>query len=267
MLKKLLCLFMVLVATIATAAEPEPVWELGVGVGSYMAPHYLGADQSATYVLPVPFLIYRGERIRADRGGLLSRLYDSEIMDIRINVSGSLPVNSEDNIAREGMPDLDLMVEAGPTLQFHLYDSEESQLRFDIPLRAAFTVGNKIDYQGLIFNPGFYYSYRINRWNLSTTLGPAYGSEAYHDYFYEVDDEYATSLRPEYDAKPGYTALRHSIGVSRQFGEVYSGLFLNFYNLNNARNEQSPLMKKDNYLSLSFALIWVFKKSDQLVSF
>ena len=34
--------------------------------------------------------------------------------------SASLPANSEDNDAREGLDDLDPMIEIGPTLQYRL---------------------------------------------------------------------------------------------------------------------------------------------------
>ncbi len=250
---------------LSVAAESQPQWELGVGVGSYMSPHYLGADQSATYTLPIPFLVYRGDRIRSDRGGLLGRIYDSNVMDIRASVSGSLPVNSKDNDARAGMPDLELMLEAGPTLQFHLYDGVNNQLRFDFPVRAAFSIGNSVDYRGVISNPRFNYSYKMNKWQLAATLGPIYSSEHFNDYFYEVDDLYVTPSRPAFNALGGYTGLRSSFSVSRHFGNFFAGAFINYYDLNNVKNEDSPLMKKQEYLSASFAIMWIFAKSDHFV--
>lgn len=265
MLKKLPFIVLTTAVMSAFAAEPQPKWELGVGVGSYMAPHYLGADQSATYTLPVPFLIYRGDRIRTDRGGLLGRIYDSNVMDIRASIDGSLPVNSEDNDARVGMPDLDLMLEAGPTLQFHLFDSANKQLRFDIPVRAAFSFGNSVEYRGLLSNPRFYYSYKIDKWQWSSTAGPIFSSEHFQDYFYEVESQYATPLRTAYNAQGGYTGLRTSISVSRHFGSFFAGAFLNYYDLHDVKNEDSPLMKKQDYLSASFAVVWIFAKSDRYI--
>jgi MipA family protein len=265
MIKKFFLALLPVVAIPCWAEEPQPKWELGVGLGTYMAPHYLGADQSATYTLPMPFLVYRGDRIRTDRGGLLGRIYDSNVMDIRASIDGSLPVNSEDNDARLGMPDLDLMLEAGPTLQFHLFNSANSQLRFDIPVRAAFSIGDNIEYRGLLTNPRFYYSYKVDKWQWSSVAGPIFSSENFQDYFYEVESQYATPLRAVYNAQGGYTGLRTSLSVRRHFGSFFVGAFLNYYDLHHVKNADSPLMKKQDYLSASFAVVWIFAKSDHYI--
>lgn len=39
------------------------------------------------------------------------------------------------------MDDLDLLLEAGPTLQYTLYENDTQRLRVDIPIRAAFSLG------------------------------------------------------------------------------------------------------------------------------
>src|SRR5258708_19369460 len=42
-------------------AEQFPLWEAGLGIGATTLPHYRGSDQSRTWVLPIPYLDYRGE--------------------------------------------------------------------------------------------------------------------------------------------------------------------------------------------------------------
>ena len=49
----------------AHAAE-RPLWELGVGVGALRLPHYRGSDQSHNFLLPVPYLVYRGQILPKD---------------------------------------------------------------------------------------------------------------------------------------------------------------------------------------------------------
>lgn len=260
-----LCFLVLAAMSCIAQAEQLPKWEVGVGLAGYIAPHYPGADQSADYVVPVPFLVYRGDKVEADRGGILGRLYDSAILDVRVSAGGSLPVNSEDNKARQGMPDLDLMLEAGPTLQFKVYQHNEHELRVDLPLRAAFSLGSSIDYRGLVFNPRLNYSWRLDGWRMSVTLGPVAATEKYHDYFYEVDSQYVRPWRPEFDASQGFMAWRSSLGLSRRFGQFYTGAFLNYMNLSDNRNASSPLIKKDDYLAFSVVFSWVFAHSDDFV--
>jgi hypothetical protein len=59
----------VLAAAAPLAQADQPLWEAGVGVGVLRLPHYRGSDQSHTWVLPVPYFVYRGEFLRADREG------------------------------------------------------------------------------------------------------------------------------------------------------------------------------------------------------
>ena len=60
---------------------------------------------------------------------------------LRFNLSGDLgvPVNSSDSEARAGMPDLDLVLQLGPSLEYTLAGGrfEPSHTRFELPLRAA----------------------------------------------------------------------------------------------------------------------------------
>ena len=39
---------------------PRPLWELGLGVAALRLPDYRGSDQSSTYLLPLPYVVYRG---------------------------------------------------------------------------------------------------------------------------------------------------------------------------------------------------------------
>ncbi len=96
-------------------AEEHPLWELGVGVGAITLPDYRGSDESHTYVLPVPYFVYRGEHLKADRNGVRGMLYDSDKVDLNISISGTIPVHSKDNAARRGMADLKPAIEVGPT--------------------------------------------------------------------------------------------------------------------------------------------------------
>ena len=48
-------------------AELRPEWEFGLGATGLTLPDYRGSDESRDYLLPFPYLIYRGEHLRVDR--------------------------------------------------------------------------------------------------------------------------------------------------------------------------------------------------------
>src|SRR5574341_1300015 len=77
-------------------AEPQPVWEVGAGVAAIDFPHYRGSDQRKTYVLPLPYVIYRGEILRSDRDRVRGLFFESERAELHVSVNGSIPVDSDD---------------------------------------------------------------------------------------------------------------------------------------------------------------------------
>ena len=95
------------------AAERVPQWELGAGVVGLLLPDYRGSDEVRSYILPVPYIIYRLEWIKADQTGIHSKLLNWERAEVNLSLSATPPVRSKNNRAREGMSDLKPMVELG----------------------------------------------------------------------------------------------------------------------------------------------------------
>ena len=58
--RRLLALAMLPLAAQAVA-EDKPLWEFGLGAASLSFPAYRGSDQRRNFLLPVPYVIYRGE--------------------------------------------------------------------------------------------------------------------------------------------------------------------------------------------------------------
>ncbi|MHB1291126.1 MAG: MipA/OmpV family protein, partial [Sulfuricella sp.] len=48
-------------------AGDVPLWEAGAGVAVLEFPDYRGSDEKYAYVLPVPYVVYRGEFLKVDR--------------------------------------------------------------------------------------------------------------------------------------------------------------------------------------------------------
>lgn len=118
-------------------AQEAPLWEAGAGVAVINFPHYRGSDQRRTWLLPFPYVVYRGEFLQVDEQGLRGLFFKSERTELNLSVSGSIPIDSNDNHARRGMPDLDPTLEIGPTLNFALWRSPDAKTSSNCACRCA----------------------------------------------------------------------------------------------------------------------------------
>ncbi|MEM7206201.1 MAG: MipA/OmpV family protein [Pseudomonadota bacterium] len=244
------------------ASETVPLWRLGAGIGGFSTPHYLGAAQSHERFLPTPFFEYNGEVFKADRNGVRASVYERGNFEIGFSGSGSLPLDSDDNDAREGMDDLDLVVEPGLAAQFTLNRDATTLWRVDLPLRPALTVsGDGIDHIGWTSFPRLYYAHSFSDWSIRASAGVLLGDSDYHDYFYTVRQRDVRADRSLYRAKGGITATRLSLSVRRKIGDFYFAGLLNLYSLRNADNRDSPLFRENTNYALGFVVARVFSES------
>src|SRR4249919_2002206 len=94
--------FASLLALLAAAVPPAraenlPLWEAGLGAYALRLPDYRGSDQSRGYLVPLPYLRYRGELLRIDdRHGLASLLLlEKGRADLDLSLNASQPAPSE----------------------------------------------------------------------------------------------------------------------------------------------------------------------------
>jgi len=254
---------------IALANDPtlpeKATWELGVGLGVLSLPHYRGADQRSDYAAPIPYVRYHGKRLTVDKEGGRFFFYNGDDITVDVSTAFALPVDSKDNRAREGMTDLDPIIELGPRIEFKLYQSDDENIRFRfaLPLRAAFATDiSHTQSIGWVLSPYLQLRYFNTGWESAVSVGPLWASEEYHDYFYEVAPQYASATRPAYDAQTGYSGTRITITLSKRFNKVFFGLFARYDNLNHAVFIDSPLIKQNDSFQVGAALSWVFKKSN-----
>lgn len=255
--------------TAPALALEEPLWEVGMGVAVTSIPDYRGSDEGHTYVLPIPYFVYRGDRLKVDRGGVHGDLArtDGVVLDVSLNLGP--PAKSDENSARTGMPDIDPILEAGPSLKWRWYESErrDRKLALYLPLRAVMTTG--FDYIGWVFSPHLNMDIQDlgpgGGWNFGAALGPLYASEKYHDYYYEVGSEFATATRPTYDAREGYSGMRLTLSLSRRFSEFWIGGFARYDHLRGAAFEDSPLMRQNHSFMAGVGVSWIFARSPERV--
>lgn len=251
-------------------AEELPRWELGVGLGALSLPDYRGSDESSHRAVPLPYFVYRLEWLTADREGLRADFYKSDAFEVTLSFSGFAPFFSDDNEARAGMPSLNYMLELGPSIDVRLWRSADGNQRLGLvlPVRAAVELDGGVRYQGWTFTPRLAWSYRPSNhsdWNLILQAGPMYGSQRYNQYFYSVNDQYATASRPAYHATSGYAGGMAQVALSRRFGDIRIIGFVRGDNLDGATFEDSPLVKTRNNVTAGFFVTWTFMKSEDRV--
>ncbi len=249
----------------------RPLWEGGIALVSARVPAYPGANQYNFFTLPFPSFFYRGDLVRADEeGGMRGRFFKNDTFEINLSIGGSLPANSEDNGARQGMPDLNTMAELGPGLLATLWQQRGKQsfkLGLNIPLRTALALDFwSVKERGLVFNPLIYFiteNFLANKIFTFTGLSSVVASQKFHRYFYQVEPQYVTPDRPQYSASSGYLSTTLSQGFSTQIAKNVMTFFgISYAHYKGAANYNSPLMKQDYNLNMALGIVWWFYESD-----
>lgn len=256
-------------ATAHAQTESKPLWELGAGIGGIDFPVYRGSDERRPYLLPVPYFVYRGETLQISREQVQGLLFRHERVEMDISLNGSVPAKGA--AARQGMPDLDPTLELGPSLKFHLYYSPDKLTNFDFrtPLRAVVASDFKrVHDEGWLFQPQLNLDFRDishSGWNVGLVGGVIYADQRYHQYFYDVAPQYATSTRPTYAANGGYSGTQFIFAINKSANGRWMGGFMKYDDLSGAVFADSPLVKSKQYFTVGFAVTWVLDKSDKMV--
>jgi outer membrane protein len=253
----------------AHAAPPDernlPLWEAGLGAGAVSTPAYPGADTHSSRTLVLPFLIYRGEVLRSDQGGIGARLVNTDALEFDIGFAASLPAHSEDVPARSGMPDLGTLVEFGPRIKLRIADLDQhTRLRFELPLRAVIEAKDGLRRQGWTLEPRLALDTHgeAQRWTAEAYLGAVFGDARINRYFYEVRPQYARPDRPAYDADGGLVLVRAGLFATRRLDpDLRLFGFVRYETYAGAANRDSPLMKRANGASVGLGLAWTLGRS------
>jgi outer membrane scaffolding protein for murein synthesis (MipA/OmpV family) len=255
------------VASVQAQPSSLPLWEVGAFAGGVSTPAYPAASERATRVLALPFFIYRGEVLRADRGGLGARVINTDNFEFDIGFAASLPASSQDIAVRQGMPDLGTLLEFGPRMKITLArPAPGSRLRLDLPLRSVLEINGGVRGQGWAFEPEITYETRDigAGWSGSASASLVLGDRALNQYFYGVAQPYATAARPVFDAQAGLITTRLGVATSKALGpdlrffgfarhDLYTG----------SANQSSPLFRQSNGTSVGAGLTWTFGRSEQ----
>ncbi|MDR2861314.1 MAG: MipA/OmpV family protein [Syntrophobacterales bacterium] len=248
-----------------TQAEEKPLWEAGVGVAGMYLPDYRGSDEGRFYALPYPYVVYRGDIFRVDKERVSGRIFETSRMLLDVSFYGGVPVSSDKNDARRGMPDLDPTFEVGPSLRFNLLQGDKNSynLTLTVPVRAVFSTDfHSIHHEGWILSPRLNFDVQdiIPRTGigLGISAGPYFATKKYHDYYYTVDSAYATPSRPAYDSKGGYSGSSVTVGLHKQFGTSFLlNAFVSGDFMRGAEIENSPLVTTKQSFMTGAAITWI----------
>ncbi|MEK7357387.1 MAG: MipA/OmpV family protein [Bdellovibrionota bacterium] len=260
----------------AASAQDVPfvgtaLYELGAGAGAAWFPHYPGSDQERLFALPFPYFVYRGQILRSNREeGTRARFLRGKTYELSLSLGGAFPVSSENNVAREGMPDLGWIVEAGPKLRVNLIEFDDGGVfRFGVASRAVLTsqVAWTTEHHGTVYEIEFAFDRpRViaEKFDLRMEFSSRWATEGFQSYLYEVPARFANAGRPAYSASGGYlySSLGTGIGYRTPSENHRFVVFGTVDSLAGAANVPSPLVKTQLNTTIAIAYITVLRRSD-----
>ena len=251
--------------------DSRPVWEIGVGGGYSGAMDYPASSSRNNRTLFLPYAIYRGERFRVGSGRVRAVAVEKPRFSVDLSLGAAFNADSEGNSAREGMPDLDFLFELGPRLDYRIFDrpvhsGSRSSLSWETYLRAVMSTDfSGLDSRGVRVGSRLRYNYSNiggSKVDFFTRFGPVWATEDLQDYFYGVDETFATDSRAAFNAGGGYLGSELFYGLRFHAGKNFRlilGSTLGYYD--GAENRDSPLFESRRTVSYAMVMVWSIRQS------
>ncbi len=243
-----------------------PQWEIGVSGVALTRTAYPGSDTYFSRAVLLPYVIYRGDHLRVERGSSGYRAIRTPSYEFDIGFSGALGASSDKVQARRGMETIGHMIEFGPRFNWNITDRRQNgRWRLEMPLRAVFDVSHQFRGRGYSFEPELQYDRALtSKWRYSTGLSSVFGSDKLADTFYQVRPEQALVDRPAYDAKAGLLAWRLYASTS-YFPNRDLRLFANLRieSVVGAANQTSSLVRRKTAPSAFIGFSYSFMQSER----
>jgi MipA family protein len=252
-------------APIAMAGNTAlPLWEIGLGAAPITMPAYRGSKNQQYYIFPMPYLYYRGDFLRIDQEGIRGIFYTSDRLSIDFSGDGAVPSPTDKEGPRRGMPDIDPVIEVGPSINLIVHESPHALLRLRLPVRAAFASDFRSVYRaGWKVHPHLNADFpeALHGWDIGINIGPIFADRRYHAFYYDVKSRYATAFREPYRSDGGYSGASMMFTSSRRWENIWAGFFFRYDNLAGATFTDSPVVETHHSFMAGFAIAWIFFKS------
>jgi len=257
-------------STLAVAQGPAgsapPLWELGGVALGVSQSAYPGADQQVNRALALPYFVYRGDVLRADRDTAGIRAMKTETFELDVGFAGAFGAGSETIDARQGMRKLGTLVELGPRLKVDLGAGPAGgRLSAEFPARAVLDLSDKAAHRGWSLEPKLTYSNRTaSGWRYSASVSAIVADTRLAQTFYEVRSSEATAARPAYRAEGGLVSWRFGTAFSRSLARDWNLFgFARLETVAGAANESSPLVRRSSGASVGVGVAYTWMRSDR----
>lgn len=250
-------------AAVQAAPSGPRLWEIGAFALGVSQQAYPGSDTQLKRGLALPFVIYRGQWLRADRDTLGLRAVKTQRVEVDLGFAASFGGGDDDIEARRGMRELGTLVELGPRVKYFLGEAADGRWRVDLPLRGVFDLNDGASYRGLAFEPRLLYERQSSTgWRYGTSLSVILADRRLAGDFYGVSAADALPGRPAYAARGGLVSTRLSLSATRSLGRDWRLFgFARLETVRGATNEDSPLVRKKNGASVGLGLSYTFMRS------
>jgi outer membrane protein len=249
-----------------TASTGRSLWEIGaVGIGVDQQA-YPGSGRQVRRALALPYLIYRGQYVRADNDGVGVRPVKTPLYEFDISGAYSFGSSASDDPVRRGMPNLGTLVEFGPRVKVNLGEAPfGGRWRLDLPVRGVFDLSHQLAYRGAVFQPGLTWSKRPGGgWAYGIGASVLLADSRLARTFYEVEPRYATRTRSAYDAESGLLSTRLSIFAAKDITRDWTLFaFARVDSVAGAANRASPLVQKTTGTSTGIGVSWTWLRSQE----
>ena len=254
----------------------RPLYEFGFGAINLDIPYYPGSKENQNRTIPFFWPVYRGKYLRLDQEGTRAKLTDSRFFELGFSLGFSFPINSDDNPVRQGLKDIDYVVEIGPRLIFRLISrSTWQKLNFNLSARAAYEVmRNDLNsyHIGITGGPSISYWIYLNKkktTSLFTSASMLFGDSDYNNFFYGVGPKNLRNLSSStlYQANSGEISRRIFTRIATNIGRTLQVFVGGFYSdLSKSSNLNGPLIEQKKNRGLAFGFLWNFYQSEETVS-
>jgi len=181
----------------ATAVKPEPSgeWHVNIGLGSGLAPDYLGSSDYGNTFLPLVDIDWRGAYFLSTKRGAGLSVYRKGNLRFGPRLTYDRGRNSKVNPLLNGLTDIDSSIEAG-----FFVENFSGPWRFTADVRQGITKGHK----GALANLGVAFGGRFSeRASLIFGGGVTWMSADYAVAYFGVPAGRTATLRPQFTPSAG----------------------------------------------------------------
>lgn len=251
---------------ISSQVKAEYQLDLGAGIFAIQLPHYPGAEQDKSYLLPMPYVYYESDEFELERNQLTGFMWSKGKWHLDLSAGAGIAVNSDDNRARISMPDLDWVFELGPSIKYYVIGTPKADQQWFAELFARKALGTdfgSVTNVGWRYGPSMTYQKQFwqngrDRFELTARVNVNFSDYRYLNYYYGVQQQYATAQRSEFDNGSGYAGSDLSLGLTYKTAALWTGGYLRYHQLSGSNQSDSPLVFERQSWAVGFGIVWIF---------